>query len=302
MKLSLGFLIFPIIAASCGRGPTRSIREMPSDLNAKADVSDYQIGPDWGKTVVTAANLGSASPQFQRAARATAKLAFSMGGATGFALGEKDGVIRLATNHHVIGKAADCRGVNISFPLLGISGLRCDTIVGTWTDIDLTVFTIKGYTEEQRTLILSVARDFSYNAPLRKGEKLMTIGFGVAGNSSQRSMMAEQSDDCKVYSQDDDTRFIADPDEINPGPYKTWTFSVGCDVSHGDSGSAMFDRQTGAVVGILSTGKIPKNKIVLSRQWLDDQYASDGEGVWKELTFAVPAVKINEIAGPTLRR
>lgn len=302
MKLTLSFLALSVLTASCGGKTNRSIHELPSELNANGEIADYQIGPEWDKKIVNTKYLETATPQFKKAAAATAKVSFLLGGATAFALGEKDGVIRLATNHHVIEGEKDCGEATISFPLLKINNLRCATIIGTWTDIDLTVFTITGYTEEQRTAILAVATDFSYDAPIRKGESLMTIGFGIAGNSAMRNMMADTGSDCKIYSKDDDTRFVSDPDEVNPGPYKVWALSVGCDVSHGDSGSAMFDKETGAVVGILSTGKIPKNKVVLSRQWLDDQYTSDGEGVWKELTLAVPASKISEIAGPTLRR
>lgn len=286
---------------SCGNGPSRSIRETPSDLeSANASISDYQIGPEWGKTAITAQYLAAASPQLQKAARATARVSLGFGGATAFVIGEKDGVLRLATNHHVIEDAAGCRNSRISFPLLNIKNLTCDKIIGTWTDLDLTVFTVAGLTTTQRQDLVKVATDFSYNVPVRKGQKLMTIGFGIAGNPSQQNMMAELDSDCKVYSKDGETRFIKDPDEINPGPYKTWAFAMGCDVSHGDSGSAMFDRETGAVVGLLFTGKIPKDAIARQRSWLDDQYNSNGEGIWKELSFAVPATKIKEIAGMSL--
>lgn len=290
-----------LVFVSCGNGPSRSIRDMPSDLNAvDASISDYQIGPEWGKTAITAQYLAAASPQLQKAARATAKVSLGFGGATAFVIGEKDGAVRLATNHHVIGNASGCRNARISFPLLNIKNLTCDKIIGTWTDLDLTVFTIAGLSTTQRQDLLKVATDFSYNTSVRKGQKLMTIGFGIAGNPGQQNMMAEIDSDCKVYSKDGESRFIKDPDEINPGPYKTWAFAMGCDVSHGDSGSAMFDRETGAVIGLLFTGKIPKDPEAKQRTWLDDQYNTNGEGIWKELSFAVPATKIKEIAGMSL--
>ena len=288
---------------SCGNGPSRSIRDMPSDLkSSEASIADYQIGPEWGKTPVTAQYLAAATPQLQKAARATARVSLGFGGATAFVIGEKNGAVRLATNHHVIENASGCRGARISFPLLNIKNITCDKIIGTWTDLDLTVFTVAGLTQAQHDDLMKVATDFSYDAPIRKGQKLMTIGFGIAGNPSQQNMMAELDSDCKVYSKDGESRFIADPDEVNPGPYKTWAFSMGCDVSHGDSGSAMFDRDTGAVVGLLFTGKIPKDPEARQRSWLDDQYNTNSEGVWKELSFAVPATKIKELAGGTLGR
>lgn len=307
MKLisQAAIVIGSIAVVSCGNSrPTpSSIRDFPTSLDQLEDnVAQYQIGPEWGKKPITAEYLAAATPQLQKAAKATARVSLGFGGATAFVIGEKNGAVRLATNHHVIEDASSCRGARISFPLLNIKGLGCDKIIGTWTDLDLTVFTVSGLTDTQRQLLLGVASDFSYKAPLRKGQKLMTIGFGIAANAGQKNMMAELDSDCKVYSKDGDARFIADPDEINPGPYKTWAFAMGCDVSHGDSGSAMFDRETGAVVGLLFTGKIPKDAVARDRKWLDDQYASDGNGVWKELSFAVPAYKIDEIAGNALRQ
>lgn len=303
MKL-MSIICSSMLLAACGSNQTRSIRNTPSSLEAAStSIKDYQIGPEWGKTAINAAYLAKASPQLQKAARATAKVSFGFsGGATAFVIGEKNGEIRLATNHHVIGNASGCRSARISFPLLNIKNLSCDKIIGTWTDLDLTVFTVKGFTAAQRQDLLRVATDFSYTTPVRKGQNLMTIGFGTAGNPGQQNMMAELDSDCKVYSKDNESRYIADPDEVNPGPYKTWAFSMGCDVSHGDSGSAMFDRQTGAVVGLLFTGKIPKDAVARDRKWLDDQFKTDGAGVWKELSFAVPATKIAELAGATLRK
>ena len=112
--------------------------------------------------------------------------------------------------------------------------------------------------------------------------------------------MSEQDDDCKVFSPDGEMRFMADPDEFNPGPFKTWMFATGCDVSHGDSGSAFVDRDTGAVVGILSTGKVPKNVAVQNEDYLTKIYETSADDVWKELTYVVPASKIVEILGDFL--
>jgi hypothetical protein len=169
----------------------------------------------------------------------------------------------------------------------------------TNTDLDLTIFTLSGVNEQSKKELLKVAKSFDTSAPV-KGENLLTIGYGVAGNSSQRNLMSGQDSDCKTFSPDGEVRFMPDPDELNPGPYETWMFATGCDVSHGDSGSALVDRTTGAVRGILSTGKIPKSEVVRDAAFLERIFAESDEAVWKELTYAVPASQIVEVVGEYL--
>ncbi len=297
----LATLTLTLTVNSCGASPKRSLRELPSNLTSFVSIDDYRVGPEWGKSKIDSQALATMTPQLQRASKATAfvGLGFS-GGATAFALREKDGAVWLATNHHVIGNKAACSKATIKFPHLGISGLKCQKIIGTWKDIDLTVFEIAPTSEANKALILSVAKNFAFDQSIVKGTKMFTAGFGVAGNSLQRNMMGSQDDDCKVFSADDEFRFMKDPDEVNPGPDLVWGFATGCDISHGDSGSAVLNRETGELMGIIFTGKIPKVASVQSRDWLDDAYNTSSENVWKELNFAVPASKINEITGGIL--
>lgn len=290
-----------LFLSACGQTSNRSLRDMSQlQLAKRKGVEDYQIGPEWGKKIVKKDSLDSQTKVFQKLAKGTAKIGFGFGGATGFAIGEKDGDVVLATNHHVIGGTKDCKSANISFEMLGISRLKCDKILVTSTDLDLTIFTISGASADAKAKILEVAMPFD-TAPSKKGTQLLTIGYGIAGgNDSQKNMMAGQDSDCKTFSPDGEMRFMADPDELNPGPHKTWMFATGCDVSHGDSGSALVERRTGKIVGILSTGKIPKSPKVRDADYLKQIFDEASEDVWKELTFAVPSDKIIEVVGSYL--
>ena len=249
----------------------------------------YQIGDEWGKKPVTAERLQSESPAFRRAALATAR----MGGATAFYLGKFNGHHVMATNHHVLPEPSACLGNQARFPLLDNKRFTCKTFYGEWTDVDLALFEIEVTQPEDEALLAPLARNFNFDGNLTPGQLLLTIGFGVADNP-RREMMANQDSDCKVYSATNDFHFMGDPDEFNPGPYKAWSFANGCDVSHGDSGSAMVDRVTGDVVGLIWTGKIPKNAKVRERAYLDELFKTQGPNVWTELSFAVPAPKIRE--------
>lgn len=246
---------------------------------------DYQIGGEWGKKSVTQEDLRS-SENFSRMAHSTAKVR----SATGFYLGQFNGQFVVATNHHVCPSADSCRpGLAINFTLLGVRPV-IQQFYGTWPEIDLAMFSIQMNAADAAKLN-AVATPFSFNKDTYRGQKLLTIGHGVANNPGQ-ALVANQDSDCMVYSAAAEYRLMADPDDFNPGPYRAWSFSNGCDVSHGDSGSAMMDRETGEVVGIIWTGKIPKNQKVQTAEYMKTLFENPNEDVWEELSFAVPAAKM----------
>jgi len=254
-----------------------------------AGSDDYRLGDEWGKKPVTLDSLRNESEAFKRAALATART----GGGTGFFLGKFEGEYVLATNHHVYQYAYSCLGTRIRFPMLAIEG-TCDRFIGSWSDVDLAIFTIKLKNPQvDGPKLEAVAGNFAFSEDVTAGQKLLTVGFGVANNPS-RTLVANQDSDCYVFSKKGEYRFMADPDRYNPGSYRAWSFSLGCDVSHGDSGSAIVDRESGKVVGIIWTGNIPKTPIVQTSRALTEIFEKQSEAIWQELSYAVPAVKIGE--------
>lgn len=268
------------VPALGGRGKLAS-------LSPTATVRDYQMGDEFGKKAVTTAVLADATDAFKRAASATAKV----GGATGFYLGKFGGAHVMATNHHVQ-PSMSCSGSS-TFPLLGNLRVPCKKVYGTWPNIDLALFEITVARPEDEAKLAAVAANFTFNDEIEKGAALITVGFGIAGNS-QRVMMGNQDSDCRVLSKTAEYRLMADPDEFNTASYKAWSFSHTCDISHGDSGSAMVDRRTGKPVGIVWTGRIPKKASVQSSAYLEQVFGTDHADVWNEMNYAVPATKIRE--------
>ncbi len=251
------------------------------------NIDDYRIGDEWGKKPVTLDELNRASPSFRRAALATAHI----GPATGFYLGKFHGAHVMATNHHVF-PIDNCSERTARFVLLGVNA-HCETFLGTWEEVDLTLFTIH-LSEQDEAKLLPVAGNFRMHEDIFAGEKLLTIGFGIAGNPTDQ-LMANQDSDCYVFSQASDFRLMADPDKFNPASYRAWSFSLGCDVSHGDSGSAIVDRASSAVVGIIWTGRIPKSPSTQSSKFLTRMFQERQNGIWEDLSYAVPAKKIGEL-------
>ena len=250
--------------------------------------NNYQIGSEWGKRVVTAQEMQKNGDVYRRTALATAKT----GGGTGFYLGKFNGFHVMATNHHVFEKPENCLGLTVKFTEMK-QVFECTTFFGSWSDVDLALFAIQVNTPEQENALAAVAGGFAFHDDIYPGQPLITIGHGVAENPT-RKLVANYDSDCKVFSEKNDFHFMGDPDDYNPAPYKAWSFSNGCDVSHGDSGSAMVDRNTGKVVGIIWTGRIPKKAEVQNSDYLNQMLQKKSSEIWTELSYAVPAPKIGE--------
>ncbi len=254
--------------------------------NLFSDIVDYQLGDEWGKVEVSP-DLLKTSVVLNRMALATARVA----GATGFVLGEFNGDIVVATNHHVCPAGYYYRCERVEFPLLDIKVKR-KQFIGTWPEIDLTLLSLE-VSPEQRDKLLQVAKNFAFERPLEIDTPLMTSGFGIADNPRQ-NMVINSDSDCRIVSRTGDVRFMDDPDQVNNLGYKVWSFANACDVSHGDSGSAMVDAHSGDVLGLLWTGKVPKKEEAQSSSQIFDWQSNQANEVWTELSYAVPAQKIQE--------
>jgi hypothetical protein len=286
MKLFL-FVLF-VSSQAFATPQTTVVRDKALSF-AYGDIADYQMGSEWGKKQVRTSTLDGASNAFVRAAYATAYLPV---GGTGFYLGKFGGAHVIATNHHVCPTAADCVGDQAQFRLLA-KQYKITKLLITMANVDLSLIEIEVPAADEATLS-KVGRNFSFKKDVYQGEPLLTIGFGIGGNPNNY-MMANQDSDCVVYSKSGEYRHMADPDDLNPADYRAWSFAHACDISHGDSGSAMVDRNTGEVMGIVWTGRIPKKKKVQDSNFLKRLLATPNDAdVWGELSYAVPAVKIAE--------
>lgn len=288
-------------SAACGAGSKqysslRDFRDVVRESVLNLDrypVSNYQVGPEWGRFDINDEIMNSATPQFQRLVKATA----SIGGATAYYLGVHNGIHVMATNNHVIRDEADCSRAAISFWIAGnsvTSSAYCRRLVGTWKEVDFSLIEIRFTDDAMAAKIAGREVNMRFDASIEKGRELMMAGFGVAGTNWGGIYRGTYDSDCKVYSRDNEFRLMADPDQINPGEGKVWLFALGCDISHGDSGSALAARDNGDIIGIISTGRIPKNPKVREAAYLEEIYASDSEDVWAELGYGVPAIKIAE--------
>ena len=282
--LIIAFAILPQISMARNFEPTFLGGKKP-ETALKGAVSDYQVGDIWGKHPIS--QLDQLPPYADKIAQVTARV----GGGTGWFLGFFGGKAIMASNHHVCDGGRGCqRGSKVFFPLKNIS-LTVDAYYGSWTDTDIALFSVtvpSKYIDffRENASPLQFQRELTLDLPI------MTFGFGVASNPN-RSLMGGFDEDCRVLSEE--IRFLADPDEFNPGPYKVFSFANGCDVSHGDSGSAMVDRTNGEVIGIIWTGRIPKNKNAQSSDYIRQAENGNAEFIWSEMSYGAPAVEIKKV-------
>ena len=296
--LCLHLVVAMFAATSCGQ-KKHDAAPPPVDQQEKwrqERLLSYRIGSEHGKNEVTLDDLASKSLTFQRVFKATA----GIGGSTAIVLGEKNGQMIFATNHHVLGTEEKCLGIYGGgyFEVLKIS-LRCAKILITNETLDVTLFTVKDLTEEDAAKLRLVATTFS-KGPTKKGRKLITAGQGSIGNVIKGSakpalrLMVDDSDNCKIFSPDNEARLLPQSGR------DVWQFAIGCEASPGDSGSGIFDRDTGELVGILHSGQggtKERDPRVADSAFISEIYDTSSEAVWKELTYGTPSSKIHEVMG-----
>ncbi|NRA66745.1 MAG: trypsin-like peptidase domain-containing protein [Pseudobacteriovorax sp.] len=246
----------------------------------------YQIGSEWGKVPVSEEQFAEL-PTLQSIAEGTVRI----GGATGFYLGKFNGQHLVATNNHVCPSRARCGRATANFTMAGKS-IRVKEFLGSWPSIDLAILALRDDPRNE-SFLSTVKNPILFDKDLTPGQELITVGYGRANNTWRR-LMGNWDSDCKIFSGENEFRLMKDPDELNPGQYETWSFSNGCDVSHGDSGSAMVDRATGAVIGIIWTGRVPKQSRIQDSTYLEQIFADGDEEIWTQLSYGVPAAKMKE--------
>lgn len=276
---------------------------------------ELQVGSEWGKTVAAHAirNLPS---QLANAAHAVAEFK----GGTAFLIQTNSHRVVFATNAHVMVNDNDVLAGDLSqyrtnpalacherdsmdrpieklrLSLLGISG-ECKKVIGIWPEIDFALFEadFAGMSaDELNVFALSVAAQ----PDLRFGQSLAMFGYGHFLNPGDPdlALMYIRDQDCQVFSQTNDFRFISDPDDYSPGKTKVWAFVLGCEVTWGDSGAPILDFATGQFAGIIFTGKYPKDpEISLNPRVMEQLRHAPDELVWRNLNFGVPAAMIQKI-------
>lgn len=299
------FLVFGVWSVTHAAPPTEA--EILAQL---------QIGPKWDKQMLTEQSSKRLKPALRKAALSIAS--FRHG--TAFFVGILDGQYVMATNAHVVANRmtdllpenidvleADPKSIcyrkpgdqstleRVRFDLQKKS-FECERLIGVWPSVELALFTIK-VEKSDTNFFREIGLIFDFANPPVQAKHVVSLGYGEFMNSGETDVALTLTSGpyCKTFSPTGEIRYMSDPDEHNPGPYKVWSVAVGCNIAWGDSGSPLLDPISGRVVGLMWTARYPKLAAMQDSAYLDKTLSNQSPEVWTQFSYASPSVKIREV-------
>lgn len=259
----------------------------------------FRIGDNWDRKKLTPEDLGHSSVlekaykglvvtgikrMVDDGAGGKKPVVSSVG--SGFYLGKFSGEHVFATARHVykmneknwpMGKA--CKEFTHYFRSVK-KEYKGKRLIGEWSSIDFALCALNVPNSEEKVL---EAHALKFNfSKVKLRQKLLALGYGYYLNPHVGSPTWEMSDDCRIL-------IGADFPKSHP---QAWGVGIGCDASQGDSGSAVIDRKTGHVLGIM--WGIEEIKAKHTSADLTRLSQKNDQLLWRELTMMVPASKIYE--------
>lgn len=274
--------------------------------------STIQIGDEYSKTpwreALNRSDLPFIKDHIENTVLINTPAPRGVGRGTGFYIGLHQGRHLFLTNAHVLA-SHECRGTTITFLKSNLSQGRatCEKVLVSLfnrEESDMTLFSVKA--SQLRNFAgkgLELDLDFSPRA----GQMLMQYGFGIKslprfGNAERAQKAftgnANIDSDCAIISPNGVLETVPDM----AGKLVHDNISIGCDVTGGDSGSAIVDRETGRVVALLwASGINPRarDRIQSSDLWAN-VIGSEDPRIWKNFAFAISMKKLRPILAPFL--
>lgn len=303
MKQIFLVLLLPLfLMSSCGKDSKNS----PADTEqgtGEAKAITYQIGESWGRERLSAELLSLKNSQaLDHAAKVTGGYLGPWSEGTFVYVGYFNGKHLAATNYHVVSANGCNKEENdgffsrVFFYSLPESVIFCTKVLVLEKSVDFALVEIEE--TGSNGLDSLPPSKFNFEGIAGKGTELITLGYGSYLSEpyiESRTPQVSMDEFCKVFSEADDVRLAIDPDKINPASYRAWSTVIGCEISHGDSGSAVFDRnEAGVIHGLVWTGAFPKPSIVRSYLGVKGLFDGASEDSWQSLNYAIPAAKIYE--------
>lgn len=259
----------------------------------------YQIGPKWDAKVITNSFLNSRNDFLtSKLALSTVKMATPWESGTGFFLGKYNGQYLVATSAHVLKNIPTC----IALPVHAIFSLqnrsyRCHKIIGIWNEIDLAIFSIREKRSDKFLRHINPFK-FDFNDPYKHGTPLMTMGYGNYKNP-QGNLTLKRSRDCMIYSSSGEFGRVSKQNKKSDDKMaekEMTVFATGCDISAGDSGSALVNVESQKVIGIVWATHSPKPDKITTDAYLDSLVRGhqDPSDVWKYFSYGVSALTIKK--------
>lgn len=281
-------LLIGLTFISCGKErPQAAIAEQ--EKGEKGFV--YYMGNEWSKRKFP---LDGITPNklLTGIADNTVLITDGLNNATGSYMGKTDSGRHLVmTNKHVIDESYACsvfKQVKFEFLYPTKRSFYCRQEVISIPEIDLAIVELDAETDDPflgQRKGLKLAKDLS----LSNQHPFITAGFG--GYKNQKAdLVIDQSDECRLISPSNEYKELV----YKRNRPSVWSIAIACDISVGDSGSALMDPLTGLIAGVIWSGVYPKFKSRVSFNAIDDILTKNSELLWSSYNYAVPADKIQE--------
>jgi hypothetical protein len=211
---------------------------------------------------------------------------------TGFYIGKHFSKHLFLTNAHVMNKK-ECKDAKIKFLKRDtkLGRAECENVLLSLFKKELSDLTLFSVKEEQLNGFLGKGLELDFDYSVNSGDLLIQHGFGI---KSLRADSRAQSKLLKFSPQvamDSDCA-IAGPNGLLADFVDQkikFNIALGCDMTSGDSGSAIMNRSTGKVIGLLwGAGKNPKKKDRISSEELwSSIFGSRDARIWVNMSYAI---------------
>lgn len=301
-------VILPFLALTVASTPAFA---MGQKLKDKAQ---FQLGDHWDKKPITGKNIQKVPAAVANLARHTALIRYikpsgNLEVGTAFFAGKFQGKFLFVTNHHVIDSQETCNKALIVFAdggsTISTRMLECDQLLLTLSQSqgsDVTLFTVKynKVAADPASIkkfglepviegLSGLELDFSNTSEPR--QQVAQAGFGLAGKtmSTLDILTGDWSPDCQVIS----TGRYAPQDKFG-------SLAISCDVSNGDSGSALIDLHSGKVVGLVwgsgssALSSVQDKRAIRSKELSSLINTPGSPTIWNNLNYAIPAHLLKE--------
>ncbi len=255
------------------------------------DTPFYMGGDEWSKEPITKEMLLDFNlvekDIFKRIGKVYNRDKNKAGSTVYLGQGKDESSYVFLTNYHVLSSKEECRQSIIALVDMNLKtkGYRCSKIleVGNYDDdTDYTIFSIEA--SESNRFLADYSEVEVDEAP-QVGDELIIIGFGGTAISKSYDASISKDSDCLYL---ESNRNIMLDDNIMKN-----VFFTGCDSMAGDSGTGVFNRNSGKFVGLFFGSAVFDKKNRLTSKEIHKNLGSDYQKFIYISSWAIDARTIN---------
>jgi hypothetical protein len=245
-----------------------------------------QIGEQWSRVFFNGQLTGDES--LNNLIKATARIDLRTQSGTAFYVGKFLGKHIMVTNNHVLSDSEECVTDGKIYFQYTNHKYRCGRIIARFKDLELTFFSIHVAPKDEY-LFENLALKFDFAKEHLPGERVITAGYGYHLNPGYR-LTYENSPTCLIATPTVTPRFIQVRND--EGVFNSWSFVNACEISPGDSGSALVDPNSGRVVGVNWATSSAKPMVLQNSYTVYDWIKTQNQMLWPSLSQGIPNSRI----------